>query len=292
MELASQDGQQKLIRSCLVCGDRAPRPFRAQDGYQIVACGGCGLRYLDPQPDAAALERLYAETYYHSDDPLARGYARYTAEAENWRATFRDRLRFLPAAPARLLDVGAAAGFFVEQARQVGYDARGVEPSTWASAYARDELHQPVETGTLEGRAYEAASFDVVTLWEVIEHLPDPRAFLHEIARVLAPGGTLALSTPDAGSLAARLSGRRWLGWQKVPEHLWFFDGPALARLLDEAGFTITHRRYVSLTVTWGFALDRLSALVGVPLPAPHALRERAVAVNPGYDLMIVARKR
>jgi 2-polyprenyl-3-methyl-5-hydroxy-6-metoxy-1,4-benzoquinol methylase len=280
------------VRACLVCGAHDPRPFRAQDGYQIVACGGCGLRYLDPQPDAEALERLYAETYYHSDDPLARGYERYTAEAENWRATFRDRLRFLPRPPGRLLDVGAAAGFFVEQARAAGFEAQGVEPSTWASAYAREQLGQPVETGTLEGRAYPDASFEVVTLWEVIEHLPDPRAFLHEIARVLAPGGTLALSTPDAGSLAARLSGRRWLGWQKVPEHLWFFDRPALERLLHEAGFTVTRARYVSLTVTWGFALDRLGALVGLRLPAPAWLRARNVAVNPGYDLMIVATKR
>jgi len=277
------------VRPCQVCGATDARPFRAQDGFTIVRCAGCGLRYLDPQPPAEALTRLYAESYYHSDDPLARGYARYTAEAENWRATFRDRLRYLPPPPARLLDVGAAVGYFVEQARAAGYDAQGVEPSTWASAFARDQLGQPVATGTLEERAFDAGSFDVVTLWEVLEHVPDPRAFLAEIARVLAPGGTLALSTPDAGSLAARLSGRRWLGWQKVPEHLWFF---ALDRLLAEAGFEVRSRRYVSLTVTWGFALDRLGALVGLTLPVPGWLKPRAVAVNPGYDLMVVARKR
>jgi 2-polyprenyl-3-methyl-5-hydroxy-6-metoxy-1,4-benzoquinol methylase len=282
---------QSPVRVCLVCGARESLPFRADGDFTIVRCGGCGLRYLDPQPAPEALERLYAHGYYHSDDPLARGYARYTAEAENWRATFRDRLRHLPPPPARLLDVGAAVGFFVEQARAAGYEATGVEPSTWASGYAREQLGQPVETGTLEARAYPEASFDVVTLWEVIEHVPDPRAFLQEIARVLAPGGTLALSTPDAGSLAARLSGGRWLGWQKVPEHLWFFDRPALARLLAEAGFTIVEQRYVSLTVTWGFALDRLGALLGLKLPVPGWLRERAVAVNPGYDLMIVAKK-
>lgn len=266
--------------------------MREQAGYRILACLGCGLRFLDPQPDADALERLYAETYYHSDDPLARGYARYTAEAANWRATFRDRLGHLPPPPARLLDVGAAAGFFVEQARQAGYDARGVEPSTWASGYARDELHQPVDTGTLEAMRYPDAGFDIVTMWEVIEHLPDPAAFLLEVARVLAPGGTLAFSTPDAGSLAARLSGRRWLGWQKVPEHLWFFDLPALTRLLDKAGFEVTGHRYVSLTVTLGFALDRLGSLTGLPLGAPGRLNEWPVRVNPGYDLMVTARRR
>ena len=279
-------------RACLLCGAHDPTPFRHDaSGYTIVACRGCGLRFLDPQPDAVSLEQLYAETYYHSGDSVKLGYARYTAEAANWRATFRDRLRWLPPAPARVLDVGAAAGFFVEQARAVGYDARGVEPSGWASGFARDELGQPVDTGMLEAQRYADASFDVVTMWEVIEHLPDPRAFLAEVSRVLAPGGTLAFSTPDAGSPAARLSGRRWLGWYKVPEHLWYFDKPSLRRLLAEAGFQIAQERYVSLTVTWGFALERLGALLGVRLPVPGWLADKAVAINPGYDLMVVARK-
>lgn len=279
-------------RACLVCGATDFTPFRAQAGFVIVACAGCGLRFLDPQPDAATLDALYAETYYHSEDPLARGYARYTAEAANWRATFRERLRYLPAPPARVLDVGAAAGFFVEQARLAGYDARGVEPSRWASAYARDELHQPVDTGTLEAMAYPDASFEIVTMWEVIEHLPDPRAFLQEVHRVLAPGGTLAFSTPDAGAPVSKLSGTRWLGWQKVPEHLWFFDRPALERMLAETGFAVKEARYVSLTVTLGFALERLGSLMGLPLRVPGWLGERAVAVNPGYDLLMVATKR
>jgi SAM-dependent methyltransferase len=280
-----------LVRACLVCGNTRADFFRAEAGFTILACAGCGLRYLDPQPDALALEQLYAESYYRSDDAVARGYGRYTEEATNWRATFRDRLRFLPAAPATVLDVGAAAGFFVEQARLAGYDARGVEPSQWASRFANEELGQPVDTGTLEALGYAASSFQMVTAWEVIEHVPDPRAFLQEVARVLAPGGTFAFSTPDAGSLAARLSGSRWLGWRKVPEHLWFFDYPALQRLLTEAGFAVEQHRYVSLTVTLGFALEHLGQLLGLPLRAPKRLAEQPVRINPLYDLLVVARK-
>jgi 2-polyprenyl-3-methyl-5-hydroxy-6-metoxy-1,4-benzoquinol methylase len=133
------------------------------------------MRYLAPQPTPARLNDLYTEEYYVSVDSRERGYDGTVTEAENWRRTFRDRLGDLPAMPGRLLDVGAATGFFVEQAREVGWDAVGVEPSEWAAAYARNELGVEVRTGTLEAMRFPDGTFDVVTLWEVIEHLPDPR---------------------------------------------------------------------------------------------------------------------
>lgn len=278
--------------SCVVCGSHDASPFMAHPPYAIVTCAGCGLRFLSPRPTPEAIESLYAETYYHSEDSVSRGYSAYTAEAENWRLTFKDRLRYLPA-NGKLLDVGAAAGFFVEQARLASWEAEGIEPSEWASRYAREELGQPVATGTLEGAAFPEASFDAVTMWEVIEHLPDPRAFLAEVARVVKPGGILAFSTPDAGSLVARLTGQRWLGWHKVPEHLYYFDRRSLERLLAGSGFEVIEQRYVSLTVTWGFAFERLGTLLGQGWLSklPAWLKDRSLAVNPYYDLMIIARR-
>jgi SAM-dependent methyltransferase len=248
---------------------------------------------MSPQPTASELADLYGETYYVSVDSRERGYDGYVTEAENWRRTFRDRLRDLPRVPGKLLDVGAATGFFVEQARATGWDAMGVEPSEWAAAYARNELGVDVRPGTLESLQFPDATFDVVTMWEVIEHLPDPRTTLAEVKRILRPGGRLVLSTPDAGSLAARLSGRRWLGWRKVPEHVFFFDRANLDRLLGQSGFTPVRHRYASLTVSAGFALDRAMSLVGMPgrWRAPVWLTHRSIRVNPGYDLLVVARR-
>jgi SAM-dependent methyltransferase len=128
-------------------------------------------------------------------------------------------------------------------------------------------------------------------MWEVIEHLRTPRDTLREIGRVLRPNGTLILSTPDAGSLVARLAGTRWLGWKKVPEHLSFFDRAALTRLLDSEGFRVERQTYLPLVVSWSYALDRASAMVGFRLRAPAWLSHRSVRVNPYYDLCIVARK-
>jgi SAM-dependent methyltransferase len=278
-------------RACIVCGSDEQTQFRKQDGYTIVACVCCGLRFLDPRPSEEALASLYRESYYLSSDSRRQGYDSYAAEAENWRRTFRDRLRDLPATPGRLLDVGAATGFFVEQARIAGWDAAGVEPSDWAAEYARRELGMDVVTGTLESVPFPSGAYDVVTLWEVIEHLPDPMSTLREIRRILRPGGRLVLSTPDSGSLAARLSGRRWLGWRKVPEHLFFFDRANLDRLLLHSGFQPVRHRYASLTVSAGFALERSLSLLGLPatVRAPGWMARRSIRLNPGYDLLVVS---
>jgi SAM-dependent methyltransferase len=275
----------------VVCGGRGRSRFREQDGYTIVRCTTCGLRFLEPQPSDDELASLYSEDYYLSQDSRRRGYEGYATDADNWRRTFRDRLRDLPARPGKLLDVGAATGFFVEQARAIGWDAIGLEPSDWAAEFARRELGMNVVTGTLESTHFPDQAFDAVTLWEVIEHVPDPMVTLEEIRRILRPGGRLVLSTPDSGSFAARASGGRWLGWRKVPEHLFFFDRSNLDRLLVRAGFVPRRHRYASLTVSVGFVLERAFSLVGLPssLRAPGWLARRSIRVNPGYDLLVIA---
>ncbi|HET9253307.1 MAG TPA: class I SAM-dependent methyltransferase, partial [Candidatus Eisenbacteria bacterium] len=136
-------------------------------------------------------------------------------------------------------------------------------------------------------------TYDVVTLWEVLEHLPDPRGTLSAVRRTLKPQGLLALSTPDAGSAVARILGRRWPGWSKIPEHLFFFDRSTTRRILVEAGFHILSMRYVSLVVSWRYLLDRVGRVTGMPFHRhlPEAWLERSVKVNPLYDLMVLARR-
>ncbi|MGH7592603.1 MAG: class I SAM-dependent methyltransferase [Gemmatimonadales bacterium] len=237
---------------------------------------------------------MYGERYFSHTTPGQPGYDQYLEELQNIRRTFDDRLRYLPTPrnQPRLIDVGAAVGTFVERARLAGWDAEGLEPSEWAARYARESLGQPVRTVMLEDAGIEPGSVDAVTLWEVIEHLPDPSSTLRTIRRILRPDGVLALSTPDAGSLVARVLARRWPGWHKIPEHLFYFDRRTLRRMLADAGFQVTQSRYVPLVVSRGYLLDRVGQVLGF---APHRILPAAwlrqpVKVNPWYDLMIVAR--
>lgn len=283
-------------RPCPLCATASPAQFLEREGFEVLACTGCGLRYLDPQPTAEQLDALYGQSYFTHTHPGEPGYDRYIEEFEGIRRTFDDRLKMLPAptpSASRLLDVGAAVGLFVECARAAGWQADGVEPNSWAAGYARDVLHQPVQTATLEAADIPQESCDVVTLWEVIEHLPEPRGTLSAIRRVLKPGGLLALTTPDAGSTVARVLGRRWLGWSKIPEHLFFFDRSTLRRLLEEAGFHVESMRYVSPVVSRRYLLDRIGKLTGLTFHRrfPDAWLERSIKVNPFWDLMVLARR-
>jgi 2-polyprenyl-3-methyl-5-hydroxy-6-metoxy-1,4-benzoquinol methylase len=281
---------------CVVCNGVVHDEFIKRTGYRICRCRSCGLRFLHPQPTADEIQEFYSKEYFGSGDSAVRGYDAYVADADNHRATFRKRLGQMPSPKRgdRLLDVGAAAGYFVEQAVLAGWQAEGIEPSEWAARYAQEQLRQSIRHGWLEDAHYPASAFDAVTMWEVIEHVRDPRSLLLEVARILRPDGHLVLSTPDSGSQVARVFGRRWLGWSKVPEHLYFFDRANLSRLLEESGFRVTHWSYVSITVSLAFAAKRLGALLGLPtfgrLPVP--LSNLSVAVNPLYDLMIVAQRK
>ena len=278
---------------CVVCDGQTSATFIRADPYSIRRCSTCGVRFLCPQPSHTDLEALYSHEYFVSPDCRQCGYSEYLSDASNHRLTFRNRLKYLPkpVQSSRLLDVGAATGFFVEQARLNGWEAVGIEPSTWASEYARSVLGQPVVTGTLSEASFAYGSFDLVTMWEVIEHLPNPRATVQGLASLLKPGGYLALTTPDAGSLVARLAGHRWLGWRKVPEHLFFFDRHTLTRLLSSAGFEVVEYRYVSIFVDAQFALTRLLTLIGLrDRRLPAFLGNRSMAVNPFYDLFVLAK--
>ena len=110
--------------------------------------------------------------------------------------------------------------------------------SEWASGYARREKGLDVATGTLEDAGFADAHFDVVVLNHVIEHVPDPRALLVEIRRILRPEGLIVLGAPNAGSLMARLIGARWASF-RPGEHIWHFTPSTLRRLVESEGFRV-----------------------------------------------------
>jgi 2-polyprenyl-3-methyl-5-hydroxy-6-metoxy-1,4-benzoquinol methylase len=249
-----------VTAGCLLCGETShERLFEL--ARPIVRCRGCGLVYA--LLEGAAPTHLYDERYYKG---LV--YADYLADRP---AIHKNAARVLAELEAlvpgrRLLDVGCAAGFFLEAARWRGWSVEGVEVSAYASEQARRELGLEVRTGSVTDLEEGPARFDAVTLWDVIEHLERPDLALRKVRALLRPGGVLAVSTGDLGSFVARATGRRWRLFAD-PTHLFFFDARTLGRLLAEAGFRTlrsTRRgKWVSLSMV----------VKQAPLPLPGGLR-------------------
>ena len=230
---------------------RCTNPYIAQYGA-VVRCRSCDARYADPVPETATL----AEAYAAVEDPT------YLAAEAGRRRTFARSLARLRALRPHgdLLDVGCYAGTFLGLAREAGYRVTGVELSRWATAVAHARLGGDVVRGGVPDLPFGPARFDVVTCWDVLEHLEAPREALAAIHRVLRPGGLLALSTHLLDSVAARLLGRRYPFLQEM--HLVHFTRLALRGILEAAGFRLLgiagHTRYVSARYLAG----RLGALV------------------------------
>jgi 2-polyprenyl-3-methyl-5-hydroxy-6-metoxy-1,4-benzoquinol methylase len=219
--------------------------------FRIVQCRQCGLVYTNPRRRPADILQDYERVV---DD-------RYMAERAARIATFRRHIRPLEERVGkrngeRLLDVGAHVGVFVEVAAGRGWDAWGLEPSHWAVQQGQKQGLQMIQ-GTLREAELESDSFDVVTMWDVVEHLCDPLADLYEVARILKPGGVFCVHTINVDSPFARLMGRHW-PWL-VEMHNYFFSPTTLQETIERAGMRVESWRVQKRYLHLGYLLSRLS---------------------------------
>ncbi len=265
---------------------------------RLVRCVHCGLVFVNPRPVFEDLARQYEGPYFNCPEPTFGGYEDYEADREDIMRTFRGRLARIrpllgPGTP-RLLDVGCATGIFLEVAREAGWSVEGLDISAYALSRARQK-GLTIHRGTLTGASLPAATYDVITMWDLIEHVPDPVAVLLECRRLLRPGGVLAISTPDAGSLLARVLGGRWLGFRSIDEHLYFFSRRSMGAMLAGAGLDV--RGFVA--VGKHLALPRLVqrmrfySRVAARLlrTVDRALPKLSIYVNPYDTMMVLAAK-
>ena len=227
--------------ACALCGSRRRRPRFREGPWSVVTCSDCDLTYVTPRlRPAELLAHVYDEAYWRSPAPRERGYGDYLGDEALYLATFRRRWRALRAhlpPTGRALDVGCAAGYFLRVLREQGWEVAGVEPSTSARAAAERALgSEALHGATLDEARLEPASFDLVSFWDVLEHLPDPLAALRTARRLLRPGGRVVIETQDVASPLSRLLGRRWHHF-KHAEHLVHFHEGTLRRALETTGF-------------------------------------------------------
>lgn len=259
------------VTPCPLCGAPEFEPRVAHDGFRMVECCACGVWYLNPMPTRAALAALYGHEYYESEDAVGGGYADYAALAADRRDTFRRRLALVAGhvGQGRILDVGAGYGYLADAAAATFGERWVVELSDAAARRVSPE-HRVV-VGDIESVELPRRYFDVVSLQDCFEHLPDPAAALTKVRDVLRPGGALLAVTPNAHSWLARVQGANWVSL-KFPEHVILYSRDTLRRVLEANGFAVESMSPAGQYARLDFVAERVakghpqlaSALAGV----------------------------
>jgi 2-polyprenyl-3-methyl-5-hydroxy-6-metoxy-1,4-benzoquinol methylase len=223
-------------KTCIVCGG-AQAPIRRLPG--LVECNKCGFLSADLSISDEELRNLYGQRYFKGEE-----YLDYIAEEPSLRLNFRNRLVTLKAVAPHLsrcdlFEIGCAYGFFLHEANQWVRSASGIDISTEPIRFAVQELGVDAAQGDYLSLDM-GRTFDVVAMWDTIEHLKHPHLFIEKIAQDLKPGGLVALTTGDIGSLVARLQGRHWRLIHPTT-HLHYFSAATICELLRRKGFDVLH---------------------------------------------------
>ena len=226
--------------ACIVCG-RAGAGAPLYPG--ILKCRACGYVYADMRLTDEELFELYNEQFFTGAE-----FSDYAADEKffrkNFRLRFKELKRFLdPARHKRLLEIGSAYGFFLDEVRAEFASVQGIDITDAGVRHARERFKLDVVQADFLAHDYGAQNFDVVCLWDTIEHLRAPQLYVEKIAQHTEPGALLAITTADVQSLNARL---RKGNWRMIhpPTHLHYFSPQTLARLLANYGFEVIYNRY------------------------------------------------
>lgn len=258
---------------CPVCGG-AGRSLRTVEGWAVRLCSdrACRHSWLRDPPSEQALAAFYdtqesalwnsgafstLEDYRADPEALARYYRR-----ERLDALSRALPEVLGRPGAAVLDVGCATGVFLATLRARGFAVAGQELSP-ASARAARELGIEVCAAPLDACDF-GRRFDLITAYDMIEHLRDPRALLRRLRRLVRDDGAVAVRTPNHASWLRALTGRRWL-WYLPPAHLHHFSTASLVALAEQEGFTLARVATGSTTYLFPLAHYLLPARVRGP---------------------------
>ena len=214
--------------------------------------------YENPRYDAEVIIRGYMASQEADHD------SQYPMRVNSFYRTLEKHADRIPKKGAKVLDIGTAGGAFLDAAKRFGYDAYGMEPS--ADLVARGKARGlQIEQGTIEKHTFKPESFDMVCLWDVIEHLPDPKSSLVEIRKLLKPDGILLINFPDIGTWQARLADKRF--WWILSVHLHHFTRNTIRDICSRTGFDVFHLQRYWQTLEFGY-LERMAVHLRIPLTA------------------------
>ncbi len=252
---------------CSICGSRDSHLYCQKEGFKIIKCHGCGCGFLD-RTDINFDQESFYQSYYNKNDLNKKiGYNNYFLLERSLKLTFQKRIRAILKhlnsnnEKKTLLDIGCGPGFFLEEASKY-FETYGVEISKSASDFATNCRKLKVINSGFRSGLFEPDKFDVVTMWDTLEHMDNPQRVLTEVAEVTKKSGLLIFTTGDFNSFSAWFFGKNW-HLLNLPEHLFFFNQKCLKHLFDKTGFEILHLSYPYAYYTIAYMIERLAKSFG-----------------------------
>jgi 2-polyprenyl-3-methyl-5-hydroxy-6-metoxy-1,4-benzoquinol methylase len=257
-----------------ICRASSASLLFVKSGYRLVRCSQCGLVFVENRPSEPQLSKLYDNESYHSDltndsSPASLWHKRTAARQFQFVRKYKQR--------GRVLDIGCSVGFFLRMAKENGWEAYGVERNARSVQHAKDNYGLNVTNGWLENVDFPEKFFDVVTLWDVIEHLRTPLSTIRHIAGLLKDDGILIFETPNIDGLFPQLSypvGKFLNYWPHPtpPGHLFQFSKKTIRSLLRESGFTPLAIEDGRIAVSYSFGMESLKRAVYSAVFVPVSL--------------------
>lgn len=271
---------------CPLCSTKAQKRIHQEGDYCMVRCLRCGFVYQNPRPSQEELLSAY-QTYLPETEEEIEAWGTMMEPVFRRGANLIERL--IP--PGRLLDVGSGYGFFLALMQSRGWEVMGLEVSPTGADYGRTRWGLPILSQPWERALFPGGAFDVVTAFYVIEHLPDPLAFLREVHRVVRPGGMILLRYPHTTPIKTILSLIRVKNHlYHLPFHLSDFSPGTIRRALEETGFTKIKTVIGGFTAPAGSA-GRWAGLIFGNLAEGIFHLSRGTILVPGVSKTTIARK-
>jgi len=247
--------------ACCLCGGKNNELLFRDGKYRVYQCNNCSFIEVFPKPPADELIKIYNKEYFRSDEARSYGYLDYLKDKENYLSTFRKRFDILDKTihfdiNKKILEIGAAYGFFLSVLEERGFkNLTGTEIAEEAANSARSRLkHSKMVLGQIKD-IHE--KFDYIFLWEVIEHVYDPKEMIEKCDNLLNPNGYLIIETQNVKSLAARILGKKWWHY-KHKEHIYHFNKKTLRILVNKFKVISISSKGAGKYISKEFAVERL----------------------------------
>ena len=214
----------------------------------IVKCNNCSLSYVNPRLKSDKIIEGYSEG---ADET-------FISQVKGRESTSLAGIKYIErfVKSGKILDIGTAGGSFLAVARKRGWQTYGVEPNKWLCEWAQKNYGLYIQPGTIDSLKYPDNFFDVITLWDVLEHVPNPSEVLQKCHALLKPGGFIYINYPDYNSYAARLMKSKWIFLLSV--HIYYFTRSTIAKMLEKTGYQTLGYRTHFQTLNLGYLVTRM----------------------------------